>query len=155
MKAIYAISITTSIVLFGPSFSLTANATDCPDYNIFFKEINPEKQKSWNNLYRIYKQTPSSCDDGAYAEGYSDYVVQFLAKHWDRFDELISLIKKDPSFQVFVLKHIDATADEHDLEALSRNAIQKCPALEVSFCKEIDKASRAAIEDIEVYEKKE
>lgn len=155
MNAICVITITTFIILFGPSFSLTAKAADCPGYNVFFKEINPEKQKSWNNLYRIYNQTPSGCDDGAYAEGYSDYVVQFLAKHWNRFDDLITIIKKDPSFQVFVLKHIDATTDERDLEAASKNALQKCPASEVSFCKEIDKKARAAIEDIKVYEKKE
>ena len=155
MKAICAITIATSMILFGSAFSLTSNAADCPDYNVFFKEINPEKQKSWNNLYRIYKQTPSGCDDGAYAEGFSDFVVQFMAKHWDRFDELISLIKKDPSFQVFGLKHIDATADERALEASSKNAIHKCPASERSLCKEIDKKARAAIEDIKVYEKKD
>jgi len=129
-------------------------AADCPDYELFFKEVNPAI-KSWENIYKIYKESPSYCDDGAYGEGYSDFVVQSLAKYWIRFDELLSFTKKDPSFRSFILKHIDATTDLGDLEALSKNVREKCPAAEVSFCKEIDRKARGAIEDIKVYEKKE
>lgn len=133
-----------------PSFSFAAN---CPEYESFFREVNPAK-KSWNDLYKIYKQADSGCDDGVYAEVYSDFVVQSLAKYWDRFDELVTLINKDSLFRDFVLKHIDATTDMGDLEALSRNALQHCPSSAESFCREMDKEARAAIEEIRVYVKK-
>ncbi len=139
------------IILFGQTYLFAA---DCPDYEFFFKEINPAK-KTWQNLYRLYKESPSYCDDGAYGEGYSDFVVQSLAKYWNRFDELLSFTKKDHSFQSFILKHIDATTDLDDLKKLSKNVREICPTSEIPFCKEIDKKARAAIEDIKVYEKKE
>jgi hypothetical protein len=151
MKAIY---ITALILLAFLFVQPPLYAADCPDYKFFFKEINPAK-RSWKNLYEIYKESPSYCDDGAYGAGYSDFVVQSLAKYWNRFDELLSFTRKDPSFQSFVLKHIDATTDLGDLETLSKNVRKNCPASEVPFCKEIDKKARAAIEDIKTYEKKE
>ena len=150
-KAIYYIPIVILTILLG---QLHLFAADCPDYDFFFKEINPAK-KSWNDLYKIFKESPQYCDDGAYGEGYSDFVVQSLAKHWDRFDELVLLTKKDRSFEDFILKHIDATTDLGDLETLSKNARERCPASSVRFCAEINKKARAAIEDIRVYEKKE
>jgi hypothetical protein len=150
MKFIFLTSLIISAMLFVQPHLCAA---DCPDYELFFKEVNPAK-KSWKNLYKTYKESPSFCDDGAYGEGYSDFVVQSLAKYWNRFDELLSFTKKDPSFQSFILKHIDATTDLDDLKTLSKNVREKCPVSEVSFCKEIDKKARAAIEDIIIYEKK-
>ena len=151
MKFIFMTSLIISATLFVQPHLY---AEDCPDYELFFQEINPAK-KSWKNLYKIYKESSSSCDDGAYGEGYSDFVVQSLAKYWNRFDELLSFTKKDPSFQSFILKHIDATTDLDDLKTLSKNVREKCPVTEIPFCKEINKKARAAIEDIKVYEKKE
>jgi hypothetical protein len=144
MKTTYIITIVIFIILFGQTYIVAA---DCPDYELFFKEINPAK-KSWRNLYKIYKETPQYCDDGAYGEGYSDFVVQSLAKYWDRFDELVSVTKKHPSFQGFILKHIDATTDLGDLETLSKNVLEHCPISNVPFCTEIDKKARSAIETI-------
>jgi hypothetical protein len=151
MKTIYVTPLILLAILF---VQLPLHAADCPDYDFFFKEINPAK-RLWKNLYTIYKEAPNYCDDGAYGEGYSDFVVQSLAKYWDRFDELLSFTKKDPSFQSFILKHIDATTDLDDLKTAAKNVHDKCPTSAVSFCKEIEKKARAAIEDIRVYEKKE
>lgn len=151
MKTIYTITIAICTILLGQPYSFAA---ECPEYEAFFKEINPANN-SWNNLYKIYKQSASGCDDGAYAEGYSDFVVQSLAKYWNRFDQLLHLIEKDPSFQTFVLKHIDATTDLGDLETITKNVRDKCPASAKTFCTEIDKQARAAIADIRPYEKKE
>ncbi|MEW6714872.1 MAG: hypothetical protein AB1306_07260 [Nitrospirota bacterium] len=130
-------------VLIGqPSLALA----ECPDFGIFLKEIDPA-QKTWKNLYRLFK-TYQVCDDGAYGEGYSDFVAQSLSKYWDRFDELTSLTKHDPSFQNFVLKHIDATDDPDDLKLLLNNVRKRCPSTDVSFCKEIEQAALSALESI-------
>jgi hypothetical protein len=124
---------------------------NCPDFGMFFKEVDPAK-KTWQDLYRLYSDY-QWCDDGAYAEGYSDFIVQSLAKYWNRFDELVSLNKKDPSFKKFILKHIDATTDPEDLDLLLKNVRQRCPATSVPFCKELEKAALSALESMEPYEK--
>ncbi len=120
-------------------------AADCPDYALFFNEINPAK-KSWTDFYKYYKTYSEYCDDGVYGEVYSDFVVQSLAKYWNRFDELMSLIKKDTNFQEFILKHIDATTDSGDLKLLLKNARKRCPSTSSLFCKELEKAALSALE---------
>ena len=120
------------------------SAAECPDFSIFFKEIDPAT-KTWKILYRFYKNYPG-CDDGAYGEGYADFVVLSLAKHWGRLNELVSLVKHDPSFQDFVLKHIDETADSDDLRLLLKNVRQQCPSTGSQLCTEIERAALSALE---------
>ena len=143
MKTIYAIIFGIFLILLGKTYSFAA---DCPDYELFSEEINPTKN-AWGHLYEIYKRSAPGCDDGAYAEGFSDFVVQSLAKHWNRFDELVSLIQKDPSFQIFVLKHIDATTDLNDLNTISKNVHERCPKTAIQLCKEIDEKANAAFSE--------
>jgi len=67
------------ILLIGSSSS--AQWAGCPDVAQFLKEIDLET-KTWKDLYGLFKNSP--CEDGIYGEGYSDYVAQSLAKHWNR-----------------------------------------------------------------------
>jgi hypothetical protein len=123
---------------------------ECPDFENFFIGINPA-QKTWKDFYQLYSKC-QRYDDGAYGEGFSDFVVQSLAKYWSRFDELFFLIKKDPSFKKFVLKHIDASTDLGDLNLVLKNVREHCPESGVSFCKEIGKEAISAIEEIKTIE---
>ncbi len=123
-------------------------ATECPEFDQFFKEINPAK-KTWKDFYRLFTTYPSGCDDGVYAEGYSDFVAQSLAKYWNRFEELASLTEHDPTFKDFVLKHIDATDDEEDIKMLLNNARKRCPSDHAALCKEIEKAALSALKELE------
>ena len=123
-------------------------AAECPDFNQFFKEINPAN-KTWNDLYRLFTTYAAGCDDGAYAEGYSDFVAQSLAKHWSRLDELASLTKRDPNFKDFLLRHIDATGDEKDIKMLLNNARKHCPSTQSTLCKEIEKAALSVLKGLE------
>ena len=92
----------------------------CPDLTRFIEETDPE-HKTWKDLYRLFK-TYQECDDGVYSEGYSDFVAQSLARHWDHFHELVSLVGNDSTFHDFILRHINATASQGDVAALLNNA---------------------------------
>jgi hypothetical protein len=119
-------------------------ASDCLDEVNFFKATDPTRN-TWKDLYRLFK-TYQGCDDGVYAEGYSDFVAQSLAKYWDRFDELVSLVANDSTFHDFILRHIDATADQDDITALLNNVRTRCPSNSVFFCKDIEKSALSAID---------
>jgi hypothetical protein len=67
---------------------------------------------TWRDLHR---QLPNLIDDGAIAEGISDFVVRRLAAHWESFPELAELALADTAFGTRVVQHIDATTDPRDL----------------------------------------
>jgi hypothetical protein len=120
------------------------SAADCPQETKFFQATDPVRN-TWEDLYRLFKTYPA-CDDGVFAEGYSDFVAQSLAKHWDRFHELVSLIADDSTFRDFILRHVDATADQDDITGLLNNVQTQCPSGSALFCKDIEKAALSAIE---------
>ncbi len=104
------------------------------------------KAKSWADLRR-WSTSYADCDDGGLAEGASDYVVVFLAKKWRDLPKLEREIKREPRFRAFVLRHIDATADTDDIEAVKENATQRCPARSSDLCAAIASAAQSALED--------
>ena len=117
----------------------------CPELARFFKETDPEHY-TWVDLYRLFKDSLPDCDDGVYAEGYSDFIARSLANHWDRLEELATLASKDEEFKTFVLKHIgDATARSYVPLVLS-NAQKRCPATCTQLCSEIAKAVLSALD---------
>ncbi len=131
-----------SILLTGGHSS--AQWAGCPDVAQFVKEIDPAT-KTWKDLYRFFKTYPG-CDDGVYGEGYSDFVSQSLSKYWNRLNELSSLIKKDPSFEDFVLNHINATADPQDIKAMLNNARTKCSVNHKAICTKIENAALSVLQ---------
>lgn len=135
MKKIYVFAIMIVFIL----ASQPCLAIDCPDFGRFIKDTD-STHKTWKDLHRLFS-TAKGCDDGAYAEGYSDFVAQSLAKHWERLSELVTLTLTDSNFHDFVLKHIDATADPDDIAILLDNAQKRCPSGSITLCKEIEKAA--------------
>jgi hypothetical protein len=102
--------------------------------------------KSWDALYKSYGRY-RDCDDGAIAEGYSDSVAKILAKHWSTLPRLSALSRGDAGFRKFVLGHIDASADEGDLERAAVNARKKCPAALGWLCSEVAKRADEALKE--------
>lgn len=121
-------------------------AQNCPDLEIFIKKTSPAL-KTWKDIYNQYKSYPG-CDDGAYAEAYSEFIVHTLAMQWDRLAELIALTSTDFNFHGFILKHIDATTDKDDINTILNNSRKRCPSGNEQFCKEIETAAFTAIEEI-------
>lgn len=106
--------------------------------------------KSWailNTQYLKYARA-ADCDDGAIAEGWSDAVARLLANAWDELPTLARLVKADPEFLPFVVRHIDATADTDDLERVRANAERRCPPGGYEqLCRVIATAATGALAD--------
>jgi hypothetical protein len=87
------------------------------------------------------------CDDGFFAEGYTEAVVKMLAR-WQSIPELTALRAKAPKFFAFVLKHINASADESDLKQILANVQQRCTAEDRELCGVLQKAAEKAIQEL-------
>jgi hypothetical protein len=132
----------------GPAF----NYGKCSDSMAVSAEYEGEKvlaAKDWPAALLTSFKTFGVCDDGAMAEGYSDAIVQSLAKRWDSFHELAEIMEKNPDFHSFVLSHIDATTDSDDLKALVLNAEKKCPRQFQKTCKAMIAKARVALKEIQ------
>ena len=103
--------------------------------------------RTWSDLHAWYKNYPK-CDDGYFGEGLSEFVVASLANRWGTLHLLKTETIADNAFDLFVLKHIDATTDESDLAVVIKNAKTKCPSKLGPFCKKIAKKARMALKEI-------
>jgi hypothetical protein len=81
---------------------------------------------SWEELSQ-HQRTAGECDDGYFAEAYSELVVRLLAYRWDDFPAFAAAAKARPAFYEWVIKHIDETASPDDLAKVVSNA-KSCPA---------------------------
>lgn len=98
-------------------------------------EMATDKLKTWQSVYRFYKQN-SHCDDGSIGEGVSDAVAKLLANHWDHFSDFVKLASNDKEFQKFVVRHVDETIDwSHDAPKINENARLHCPSNSAGLCR--------------------
>jgi hypothetical protein len=104
------------------------------------------KVKSWADLHRWFRDY-ADCDDGNLADDVSEYVTSSLAKDWKDFPRLEQEIKHEPRFKEFVLHHIDTTTDTDDLEAVRRNATERCPAGSADLCASIAGAAQSTLKE--------
>jgi hypothetical protein len=111
-------------------------------------ETHLSKVKSWGDLHRWFKDY-AGCDDGNLTDDVVEYVTSSLAKDWQDLPKLGQEIKREPRFKAFVLHHIDATVDTDDLEAVKRNADQRCPAGSEPLCASIASAAQSALAEIQ------
>lgn len=99
---------------------------------------------SWTKVERMYRKY-GHCDEGSIAEGNSEAVARLLVDHWSRLPRLSEIVRRDPAFRRFVLRHIDTTLDTHDLERIEALATTQCPSESAALCRELSKtAARAA-----------
>lgn len=76
---------------------------------------------SWQQLSQHQKTEPY-CDDGYFAEGYSDLVVRLFANGWNDFDAFITVARSRPDFYRWAISHIDETTSPKDLKKVIFNA---------------------------------
>lgn len=115
-------------------------AQECSRGDAIAAENLIENLNSWQSIYDAYKRY-GHCDDGAIAEGLSDRIVHQLATQWDFLPQVQQLIVLDPSFQEFLLEHINASADTSELNRILLSASQHCPASAGLLCKQIEGAA--------------
>jgi hypothetical protein len=138
MKATFPFFIISAlIIVFTGAEHVISKEIKCPSYAIFYDARN---YGSWRYLYKWFTEINKvniNCDDGAAAEAYDDFVVRSLALHWDNFGELLTLTSNDKEFEVFILRHIGASAHYDDLHLLLSNALERCPANGATLCSAI------------------
>lgn len=110
-----------------------ATAAPCTREDAQIAESGSSTLKTWEEVFRSYKHY-QSCDDGAISEGYSSSIASLLASGWNQIGDLLNLLNTNPSFEKFVLRHID-DAMTRDQDALIRNNVSKrCPQHGTQFC---------------------
>ncbi len=124
-----------------------AQTAACPDAIAVASAVCEDHLQNWNDLHQVFKRY-RGCDNGALAEGYSDFVVRTLAHRWDTLEELKKLIAADKTFEDFVLKHIDASADPDHIVMVLTNVRERCPVDSKQICSAIEKAVRKALQDL-------
>ena len=115
-----------------------AQSKACPPAEAMTAETDASSLKTWQAVFHSYNRY-WRCDDGAIAEEYSDSVASLLAEHWDQFAELLTLTKKNPKFQAFVLRHINATMASQQYTAIRQNVRSRCPSDARHLCRLINK----------------
>ncbi len=99
---------------------------------------------SWQRLALAHHRF-SHCDVGYVAEGNSEAIVRLLVDHWDSVSELGIVAAKQPAFLHFVLRHLDTTVNDADLERIVQLATTKCPTGNRPLCKGLVKAAKKAM----------
>jgi hypothetical protein len=99
------------------------------------REIEPKAAylKTWDEVYnawKLYRQ----CDDGAISEGFSESITQILVLSWTEKGHLIDLIKNQPEFEEFVIKHIDESVPYKRLSKIGQTAKMRCVYATHDFC---------------------
>ena len=87
-----------------------AEKKPCSQKEAMQAETATDSLKTWNSVYRFYKQF-SHCDDGSVAEGVSDAIAKLLSNHWDSLHDFVKLASDDKGFEDFVIRHVDETID--------------------------------------------
>lgn len=126
----------------------TAENTVCSLKDQYWVSNELPGLKTWAAIHKSFQQYAPQCDDGFVAEGYTEAVVVLLARRWKSIRELAAIAKRDPNFEKFVLRHINASADPDDLNRIRSQAANQCLAKHQVLCSSIHAAASEAIKDL-------
>jgi hypothetical protein len=139
IRAIVAGSLRAAAVAVVCAAAINAAAADracAPD-----AEESAVRIKGWIQLQdHFHKYGLGACDDGELAEAYSERVDKLLTRQWKDISTLAFLVKSDPEFMQFVLRHVDARWEEGDAERIASAARKHCPKSATALCAKIIKA---------------
>jgi hypothetical protein len=145
---VFSVSLVGILLFVGMQASTTAKEGICSlTDDEFLQRLST--MKDWPTIYSVFKRNVPACpDDGFYAEGYTDVVVVALAARWADLPLLDSLLVQDAEFKRFILRHVNASADENDLRRVLHNTETKCPAKYERLCAEIRAQAMKAMADL-------
>ncbi|MEO8004951.1 MAG: hypothetical protein ABI771_08600 [Betaproteobacteria bacterium] len=146
-RTIIAAWIRTGAVAFACAAAINAMAADlaCSPN----AEETAGRIKNWMHLQdHFHKYGLGACDDGGLSEAYSERVDKLLTRNWKDISTLAFLVKSDPEFLQFVLRHVDQKWAQGDAAKVAANARKKCPKSASKVCAEIVTTIDALIEPI-------
>ena len=123
-----------------------AEGTSCSKEETTNAEAAASNARDWDALYDTFHRF-GHCDDRRVAAGFAHSVVWLLVSRWQDLHDLEHLAEANRSFRAFVMRHIDATADEPDLRRIVTRA-QTCPGHARPICREIAGRARAALREL-------
>ncbi|OOG52990.1 hypothetical protein B0E48_16795 [Rhodanobacter sp. C03] len=132
------------LILFLLSVSAPLHAGGCTSTQAKAADNASGSWRSWPSIFAAY-QRYGQCDDGAVGEGFSDSIVHLLASNWGKLNQAQPLIARQPAFQAFIIRHIDASADSDELQNVQRYATHSCPPSATGLCRQIAGAAKNAI----------
>ena len=143
MKA-HMIAALALVLMASPASAADTKACSTPEAEA--AERGVDALHSWSDLHAAFKKF-GHCDDGAIAEGYSDFVMRMLASRWDELGALQTAATADPAFRAFVLSHIDETWVGVEFEKVMQSARTHCPARARGLCLDILKSGSKTASD--------
>ena len=120
-----------------------ATAEQCTPAQALAADAAMDNLHTWSSIFGAYQQY-AKCDGGSVGEGFSDSIVHLLATNWESLFQAKALIAKDPKFQSFLVRHIDASADTSELESVAQLALHSCPRSAKSLCSQIAVAAASS-----------
>jgi hypothetical protein len=133
-----------SVLFIAPAFAVGTTCT-LNDEHWLSQEL--PRLKSWKAVHESFQKYTPQCDDGFFGEGYTEAVVVLLSQHWSSLPKLAAIAKRDPKFEDFVLRHINASADPDDLNSLLTQSATQCPQGHKKICVSIHTAANLAIKE--------
>lgn len=131
----------------------SVEVSKCKPVEQKIEEITRMKSYSSSAVDEIFKISTEydKCRDGSFADGFTDIVVKSLNADLTKTIEYAS---KNALFEVFILKNINSSADNKDLENLTKMAKSECPPNNRFLCKKIEKASINALKESKSFQGK-
>jgi hypothetical protein len=87
------------------------------------------------------------CEDGALGEMYSDLSIGMLRDRWEDA-QAFNPLQSEGTFRRFVIRHLDSTVKLEDLRSVRSKAKHRYGSHSASFCREVARACKLAISDI-------
>lgn len=110
--------------------------------------VIPAKNWTWERLYESFRRFGNCSDaknpgiwDAELATTYDGAVQHLLIDDWQHVSEFGKLIQKHPSFERFVLSHVNEAFPLDGGKAVMANARDHCPESYGGLCKEIERAA--------------
>src|SRR6266700_1683922 len=126
-----------------PVIPTFAQQKPCTDADRSQVEKDASTLRTWDALYRSYRQFRHCWNDVDAQEGYSESEARILADHWETLPRLAYLVKKDREFEGFV--GLDATMSMNDVKKIKDNAIHHCPRGLSELCTKLNRDADSAI----------
>jgi hypothetical protein len=121
---------------------LLGSARECTRDEAYAAESVVDYLTSWENVHLFYQQF-RHCYDGGIAEGVQDRVQLLWSDRWSDLPKMLSLTKKEPKFNAFVMRSLFTEAfPQETFDKVLRNATTRCPAIGRAFCAEVKKAAK-------------
>jgi len=127
------------------AMSTVVSASQCSEREAYAAEVVVDYLDSWRNVHNAFKQF-SMCDQGGVAEGYSNAIAKILVNQWSSLSSLYEATKVEPGYEGFILRHINESIDENDLEAIYQSATNRCPPNNTTLCEKLAHAASRAVE---------